>query len=189
MPAFSNGLKQGLTYALGPGGTALEAELEAAVVAIPVADISLANTHILVGNAGGLAADVAVSGDIAMADTGAATVISAKLASSHLDAIKTDVGTKVLLTAAAVDRNVQISVRVTTTFADGNGTQPTLQIGQTGTVNKFADTGDFTGKAAAAACLVFAGVLSSGQQLLATQVAGTGTTETGAYTIVAQAVS
>lgn len=39
-------------------------------------DMSLADTHILVGNSGGLAADVAMSGDATIADTGALTVVS-----------------------------------------------------------------------------------------------------------------
>lgn len=43
-------------------------------------DINLANTHILVGNASGVAADVAMSQDATMANTGAITVASANAA-------------------------------------------------------------------------------------------------------------
>lgn len=164
MPNMTAPTLLALGYALGPNGTAEALEID------------------------GLLGGSAITGDIAVvADV--ATIQTTRIQTATLAAIKTDVGTTVLMTAAAVDRQVQVAVRVTTTFADGDGAQPTLQIGQTGTVNKFADTGDFTGKAAAAANLMFAGTLSAGQQLLATQVAGTGTTETGAYTITVQALS
>lgn len=47
--------------------------------AIAPTEIALANTHILVGAATGKAADVAVSGDATMANTGALTVLNASV--------------------------------------------------------------------------------------------------------------
>ncbi len=174
-----------LQYALGPGGIAAAAEID---TAIGGSDLLLPDGQILVGNSGGLAKPVAMSGDVAIADTGATTVQATKLVNATLAAIKTDSGTKTLLAATAADRQVIIAVTVTTSFADGNGTQPTVSIGQTSSVSKFAATTDFTARAASNLAVVFAGTLTGGTALLATQVAGTGTTETGAYSITVHAI-
>lgn len=91
-------------------------------------------------------------------------------------------GAQVLLRAAQVDRVVLIQTNVVTVFANGDGTQPTFTIGETGTAAKFAAAAEFT-NAAAAAKKIFAGVLLAGKQLIVTAVAGTGTTETGAVTV------
>jgi len=93
-------------------------------------------------------------------------------------------GTITLIPAVAWDRAVIINVNVTTTFANGDGAQPTIAIGQTGTVNKFAATSAFTG-ATAGTTKAFGGTLSANTALIATVTAGTGTTETGATTITA----
>jgi hypothetical protein len=112
----------------------------------------------------------------------------ATLASSLNSYIKTDSGTKDLLVAAAAARIVQIIVTVTTVFANGDGAQPTLTIGEeSGSASKFAAAASFT-SAAAGATFAFSGTLTSGKKLQATLVAGTGTTETGAYTITVIAV-
>lgn len=70
---FSTGLKSALAYAMGPNGTALETELETAVLVQAPGDITLANGHILVGNGSGVAADVALSGDATISNTGVLT--------------------------------------------------------------------------------------------------------------------
>lgn len=96
--------------------------------------------------------------------------------------IKTDVGTKTLAAAhATLDRMVWITVEVTTAFATGDGAQPTLSLGETSSVSKFAATSVFVSKAVGH--YTFCGKLSATKALLATLVAGTGATETGAYTI------
>lgn len=96
--------------------------------------------------------------------------------------IKTDTGTKTLAAAdATLDRLVWITVEVTTVFANGDGAQPTLALGETSTVSKFAATSVFTNKAVGH--YTFCGKLLATKALLATLTAGTGTTETGAYTI------
>lgn len=151
-----------LGYALGPNGTAEAAEIDG----------------LLGGSA--ITGDVVVTNDVAV-------VQPTKLAAATLAAIVTDAGTKTLLAAAANARQVIVTVNVTTVFANGDGAQPTLAIGQDGTVSKFAATGIFT-SAAAGATFTFGGTLTGGDKLIATQVAGTGTTETGAYTITAIAV-
>ena len=97
-------------------------------------------------------------------------------------------GVQTLLAAADEDRQVIISVQVTEVFANGDGAQPTFEIGQTGTAAKFAATSLFTG-AAAGATFSFAGVLSAGAALIVTAVAGTGTTMTGALDVTAIAVA
>lgn len=188
MSAFSNGLKTALQYALGPGGNALETELENAVTAIPVADIPLTSGHTLVGSAGGAAADVAISGDATLANTGVLSIAATKLAAATNAYIKTDSGVKDLLPAAAATRQVVIVVHVTTVFANGDGGQPTVTIGEeSGAADKFMLIGRLT-SAAADSGWVSCGTLTSGKKLQATLVAGTGTTETGAYTITAIAV-
>lgn len=101
--------------------------------------------------------------------------------------IRTDAGTKTLLAAVTVDRTVTIVVNITTVFADGDGAQPTLAIGQTGTTTKFAATSAFA-SAAAGTTLSFGGTLSANKALILTQVAATGTTSTGAYTVTATAI-
>jgi hypothetical protein len=112
-----------------------------------------------------------------------ASTPSTKLDSSENSFLKTDAGVKDLLVAAATARRVIIVVTVTTTFANGDGAQPTLTIGEEGgSATKFAAAAKFTG-AAAGATFAFAGTLTSGKKLQGTLVAGTGTTETGAYTI------
>lgn len=106
-----------------------------------------------------------------------------KLARSENAYVKTDDGVKDLLAAAGAARNVVIIVTVTTVFANGDGAQPTLTIGEeSGSATKFAAAAKFT-NAAAGATFAFAGVLTSGKKLQATLTTGTGSTETGAYTI------
>ncbi len=96
--------------------------------------------------------------------------------------IKTDTGTKTLAAAhATLDRIVWLTVEVTTAFANGDGAQPTLALGETSSTSKFAATSVFTGKAVGH--YTFCGKLSATKALLATQTTGTGSTETGAYTI------
>jgi hypothetical protein len=99
--------------------------------------------------------------------------------------IVTDTGVKDLLAAAATARRVLILVIVTTAFANGDGGQPTLTIGEeSGSASKFAAAAAFTGAAASTVAKVFGGSLTAAKKLQATLAAGTGTTETGAYTII-----
>lgn len=100
---------------------------------------------------------------------------------------KSSAGTVTFIPASTVDRTVQITVNITTTFADGDGAQPTLAIGQTSSTSKFAATTAFASKTAGTT-LTFGGTLTAGTDLLLTQVAATGTTSTGAYTVTAVAI-
>jgi hypothetical protein len=71
---------------------------------------------------------------------------------------------------------------VTEVFADGDGTQPTFEIGETGSAAKFAATSVFTG-AALGATFSFGGTLTAAADLLVTAVAATGTTSSGALRV------
>jgi hypothetical protein len=149
----------------------------------PASSLPLASGHILVGDSSNQAADVAMTGDVAIDNAGATSIPTTKLATSENSYIRTDVGTKDLLAAAAAARKVMIVVTVTTAFANGDGAQPTLTIGEeSGSATKFAAAAKFTG-AAAGATFVFAGILTSAKKLQAVLVAATGSTSTGAYTI------
>lgn len=128
-----------------------------------------------------VAAESSLSYDIAPTDFEASDETAKGAIASY---VKTDAGTKTLLAAAREDRVVQIVVHVTTVFANGDGAQPTLEVGETGTTTKFAASSVFT-NAAAASRTVLIGTLSANKALILTQVAGTGTTETGAYTVSA----
>jgi hypothetical protein len=116
----------------------------------------------------------------------ASTTALAGRAQSQNAYIVSDVGVKDLLAAAAVARTVVVTLRVTTAFANGDGAQPTVTIGEEGNATKFAAAAVFT-TAALGRVFVFTGTLTANKKLQATQVAGTGTTETGAYTIDAVA--
>ena len=104
---------------------------------------------------------------------GLASLLTAGLGAS-ISYLKTATGANELLADIAQDRAVLIVVVVDETFADGDTTQTTFAIGQTGTTDKFAATSVFTG-ATAGAVFVLAGTLSSGQDLLVTAVAAAGT--------------
>ena len=88
---------------------------------------------------------------------------------------------------ADLDRAVLILVEVTETFANGNGAQPTFNIGQTGTANKFLASSALTG-AVLGSKLVVAGMISCSAEaeLLVTATVATGTA-TGAIRVTAVA--
>lgn len=161
----------------------LSTMLDAGYDLSPASGLPLTSAHILVGDSGNQAADVAMSGDATMSNTGALSIAATKLANSENSYIRTDSGVKDILAAAAAARKVIIVVTVTTVFANGDGAQPTLTIGEEdGSATKFAAAAKFT-NGAAGATLVFSGTLTSGKKLQATLAAATGTTSTGAYTI------
>jgi hypothetical protein len=93
-------------------------------------------------------------------------------------------GTYTLTPSIAADRNVLIAVKVTETFAAGDGAKPTFKIGQTASTSKFAATTAFSVSAIMGDVLIFSGVLSSGAALLVTVTAATGTA-TGALAVEA----
>lgn len=179
----------GTSVTIGADGTivcpagAVAALLEAGCTYAGVAGASLASAHVLVGSAGGVATSVALSGDATLASTGALTIATTKLAKANVAYVKTDSGVKDLLAAAAAARTVIINVTVTAVFANGDGAQPTLTIGEEGgSASKFEGAATLT-DAAVGSTFSVSGTLTSGKKLQATLVAGTGTTETGAYSI------
>lgn len=112
------------------------------------------------------------------------TNVSGANASATADYPESTSGIQTLLAANAAGRNVIISVEVTEVFANGDGTQPTFEIGETGSAAKFAATTVFT-NAAAGSTFSFAGSLSADAAVIVTAVAGTGTTQTGALRVTA----
>jgi hypothetical protein len=69
-------------------------------------------------------------------EAGVSVLANAGLAASATYA-KTDSGTKTLMAAHATKaRGVLVVVEVTEVFADGTGTQPTVKIGETSTIEK-----------------------------------------------------
>lgn len=79
-------------------------------------------------------------------------------------------GVQTLLAATDADRGVVITVRVDETFADNAGAQPTFEIGETDTSDKFAADSEFTDETAGT-ILTFSGTLSAGKALIVTAVA------------------
>jgi hypothetical protein len=112
------------------------------------------------------------------------TNVSGANGSATADYPKTTAGVQTLLASNAAARTVIISVEVTEVFANGDGTQPTFEIGETGTADKFAATSVFTG-AALGTTFSFAGSLSADAAVIVTAVAATGTTSTGALRVTA----
>lgn len=84
-----------------------------------------------------------------------------------------------------VDHPVLILVEVTETFANGNGAQPTFNIGQTGTTNKFLASSALTG-AVLGSKIVVAGTLTAEDDIVVAATVATGTA-TGAIRVTSVA--
>ena len=106
------------------------------------------------------------------ANGGLASLIGAGLGASK-SYTSTATGADTLLASTSNGRSVIIVVVIDATFANNTGTQPTFQIGQTGTAAKFADTTAFTG-ATAGTVKTFAGVLTGTDNLLVTGIPAVG---------------
>jgi hypothetical protein len=99
--------------------------------------------------------------------------------------IRTTDGAQILLPAVPVDRAVLIVVKVSATFAAGDGAAPIFDLGETDAVEKFkADLNTGT----AGDVLTYAGVLLADKALLVTATAAIGTTSTGAIDVTALAL-
>jgi hypothetical protein len=84
---------------------------------------------------------------------------------------KTTSGAQTLLAASLIDRIVQIMVTVTETFADGAGTKPAFDIGETGATHKFKQT---LNSGTAGDKIIYTGTLSATKALLVTGTAAVG---------------
>ena len=82
--SFSSDLYNRLKYALGPSSTAAVDELQTNIETIAPGEVTLANTHILVGNAAGIAADVAMSGDTTVDNLGVVTIGAKKVTAAKV---------------------------------------------------------------------------------------------------------
>jgi hypothetical protein len=92
-----------------------------------------------------------------------------------------------VLTHAASDaatRRVLITVKVTETFANGNGAQPTFKIGEADTDDKFAATAIFT-DAVKGDIFTLAGTITATKALIVTANDASGTTSGGAIKVTA----
>lgn len=171
-------------------------------LALEAADIGLADGDIIIGDATGKGASQPVTGDVTMTRAGVTAIGSAKVTSAMLangagwaalltaglgasaNYPKTTNGVQTLLASNAAARIVLIIVTVTVAFANGDGGQPTFKFGETDTDTKYAATSVLTG-ATLGAVKVFAGTLTANKALIVTAGAGTGTTETGAISVMA----
>ncbi len=140
--------------------------------------------------AGGITAigSAKVTNTMLAAGAGLGALITAGLGASA-NYTKSTTGAQTLLASVgSPDRACLIVINVTTTFADGDGTQPTFAFGETSTTTKFATTSLLTG-ATAGSTFVLAGINTATKNVLVTAVAGTGTTETGAISVTILALN
>lgn len=94
-------------------------------ITVAVAEIPLANTHILVGNASGVAVDVAMSSDATIANTGAVTIANSAITNAKVSAsaaidfskLATLTSTNILVGSAG---NVATSVAMSGDITIGN---------------------------------------------------------------------
>lgn len=109
-------------------------------------EIALANTHILVGNASGVAADVAMSGDVTIANTGATTIANGAVTSAKIGTLTTTVkhtpGT-VGVSGTAVTLNLD-SGNIQTCALTDDGSTVTITRGTSGKIVTVHFTGAHT---------------------------------------------
>jgi len=166
--------------------------------------IALVQNHLMVGDAGGAAADVAVTGDIdfvaGLTAIGAGRVTNAMLANGagvgalltaglggSGSVLKTDTFTHTLVAAhGSKDRAVIVMVVVDETYAVGTGTLPALVIGEADTTNKFMTAGTLDTEAAGTV-LFFAGTNTATKAITATSTAAVGNA-TGGCSITVLAI-
>lgn len=175
-----------------------------AIGAKKVADVqmAIANGKIVIGDSGGAGAAQILTGDVTMNASGVTIIGAGKVTSSMLAngagwaALltaglgasaaypKTTNGVQILHTGTAGNKVVLFIVTVTETFANVDGVQPTFKFGEVGTDDKFAATTLFT-DAVAGTMFVFSGVLTASTNLICTATELTGTTDTGAISVMA----
>lgn len=160
---------------------------------LEAADVALANGSILVGNANGQAAGVAMTGDVTITNAGVTAIGSGKVTSGMLANgsglasllaagggasaayAKTTVGAQTLLAANGNGegaRSVLMVVTIDETFAAGDGTATDFDIGETDAATKFKEE---LISGTAGDVLTFAGSLTEEKALIVTGTAATGT--------------
>jgi hypothetical protein len=174
-------------------------------VALEVGDLALEDAKIIVGNEAGKAVAVTPTGDVTVTNTGVTAIGAGKVTSSMLangagvaalltaglggsvSVTKTDAATTTIVAAHDTkDRACLVLVVVDETYAVGTGTLPTVQIGETDTVNKcMADT--VLDTEAAGTVLAFAFTNSAGKDIIATTTAAVGNA-TGGCSITVLAI-
>ena len=169
-------------------------------------DIALAHTHVLVGDATGKAADVAMSGDVTINDAGATAIAAGAITSAKLangagiaalltaglgnarSYIKTKNDTTDLLAANATKaRAVLIVVTVDETLAAGDTTAPTFSVGEeSGAADKFVTAASLATKVAGTV-QVYAGTNTANKKIQVTGTTKVGT-GTGGITVTVIAI-
>jgi len=168
-------------------------------------DISAEGAMVLGQGAGETAAAYAMSGDVTMTKGGVTSIGAGKVTNAMLangagvgalltaglggsvSVTKTDAATTTIVAAHGTkDRACLVLVVVDETYAVGTGTLPTVQIGETDTVNKcMADT--VLDTEAAGTVLAFAFTNSAGKDIIATTTAAVGNA-TGGCSITVLAI-
>jgi hypothetical protein len=98
--------------------------------------LTLTNTHIYVGNGSNVATDVAVSGDLTLANTGAFTIANAAVTNAKIANATIDLTTKVTGALPIVNAGTNITTYTTgdTLYASASNVLSKLAIGTTGQV-------------------------------------------------------
>jgi hypothetical protein len=138
-------------------------------------------TSLAIGTSG---AEVAITATPAQINSlaSANAIISAGLGSTT-SFVKGTAQTPTLIAANATkDRGVLVVVSIDTTFANGDGAQPTLTVGDDSNATKAFASSKFTG-ATAGSVYVIGFANTSTNKIVAAWTAGTGTTETGGATV------
>lgn len=118
--AFSDKLKRALRYAFGVEGQVSADELEAAVLSIPVGDIPLASGHIIVGSAGGIGTDVAMSGDIGISNAGVTAIGAGKVTNAMVAPAALDGTVAKVVANVNVIGGIEVIHRATATLLTGD---------------------------------------------------------------------
>jgi len=161
------------------GATAGTATASKAIILDANAAVDAINTATLSIGASG--SEVALTATPAEINALASAVSGLGSSSSY---IVSDSGSKTLVAAHATkDRGVLVVVTIDAVFADGDGAQPVVTIGETDTAAK-AMANTVLVDAAAGAQFVFGFTNTATKAITATLTAGTGTTETGALSIL-----
>ncbi len=175
------------------------------VAGLTVPEIALANHKILIGDANGAAAAMAVTGDVTISDAGVTAIGAAKVTTAMLangagvaalitaglggttSVAKTVTATATIVAAHATkDRAVIIAVTVDETFANVGGLQTTFTIGEEATLNKFMLITALV-NATAGTVLLFGGTNTATKAIQVTSVART-VTGTGGISIAVLAI-
>ncbi len=113
---LSAAAQQSLTFALGPNGNALAQEIVDAINGIT----ALPSGNIIVGSAGGVATDVAMSGDATIAASGALTVGAGAITQAKITAAALDGTVAKVVANVNIIGGLPVIHRITATLLTGD---------------------------------------------------------------------